>query len=55
MVYLCNKVTPGHSFKTKILDLFEENPHIPIYKLGFINNWKNEPIWKNDSILIDIH
>ena len=50
MLYLCNKVTPGHSIKTKILDLFNANPHIPIYKLGFINNWKNEPIWKNDSI-----
>ena len=46
MVYLCNEVTPGHQIKTKILDLFNKNPHIPIYKLGFLNNWKNELLWK---------
>lgn len=46
MVFLCNKVTPGHQIKTKILELFNANPTIPIYKLGFLNNWNNEPIWK---------
>ncbi len=46
MVYLSNAVTPGHHIKNKILDLFDTNPHIPIYKLGFLNNWKNEPIWR---------
>lgn len=46
MVYLCNAVTPGHQIKTKILELFNTNPTIPIYKLGFLNNWNNEPIWK---------
>mgnify|MGYP000999507880 CR=1 FL=1 len=46
MIYLCNKITPGHQIKHKILDLFEKNPNIPIYKLGFLNNWKDEPIWK---------
>jgi abortive infection bacteriophage resistance protein len=46
MVYLCNRVTPGHQIKTKILDLFNCNPLVPIYKLGFLNNWENEPLWK---------
>ena len=46
MIYLCNKVTPGHQIKTKIVDLFNSNPNIPIYKLGFLNNWGNEPLWK---------
>jgi abortive infection bacteriophage resistance protein len=46
MVYLCNEVTPGHQIKTKILDLISNNPNIPIYKLGFLNDWKNEPLWK---------
>ena len=49
MVYLCNEVTPGHQIKTKILDLFNSNPSIPIYKLGFLNNWKNEPLWKSKA------
>ena len=46
MVYLCNEVTPGHQIKTQILELFNTTQNIPIYKLGFLNNWKNEPLWK---------
>lgn len=46
MVYLCNEVTPGHQIKTKILDLFKKKPGIPIYKLGFLNHWESEPLWK---------
>ncbi len=46
MIYLCNKVTPTHQIKIKILDLFASNPNLPIYKLGFLNNWQKQPIWK---------
>jgi abortive infection bacteriophage resistance protein len=46
MIYLCNQVTPNHHIKTKILDLFDSNPNLPIYKIGFLNNWQNQPIWK---------
>lgn len=46
MLYLCNEVTPGHQIKNKILDLFENNLNIPIYKLGFLNNWDKEPLWR---------
>jgi abortive infection bacteriophage resistance protein len=46
MVYLCNEVTPGHQIKNKILTLINTNPNIPIYKLGFLNDWNNEPLWK---------
>ena len=46
MIYLCNQVTPGHHIKSKLLELFETNPTVPIYKLGFLNNWDQEPIWK---------
>lgn len=46
MIYLCNEVTPNHHIKTKILDLFDSNPNLPIYKIGFLNNWQNQPIWK---------
>lgn len=45
MVYLCNQVTPGHQIKTKILDLIDSNPTIPVYKLGFLNNWEREILW----------
>lgn len=46
MIYLCNKVTPNHQIKIKIIDLIDNNPDVPIYKLGFLNNWKSEPLWK---------
>jgi hypothetical protein len=46
MVYLCNEVTPIHQIKNKIPTLFANNPNIPIYKLGFLNNWQNQGLWK---------
>ncbi len=46
MVYLCNQVTPNNNIKKKITELIDSNPSIPVYKLGFLNNWRNEPIWK---------
>lgn len=46
MIYLCNKVTPEHNIKSKILELIKSNPCIPIYKLGFLNNWNIQPLWK---------
>jgi len=46
MVYLCNKVSPDHHIKSRILALIHNNPDVPIYKLGFLNNWENQPLWK---------
>ena len=46
LVYLTNKVTPGHHIKDKLLELFNNHPDVPIYKLGFLNNWNNQSIWK---------
>ena len=46
MIYVCNEVTPHHQIKKKILDLIATSPNLPIYKLGFFNNWQKHPIWK---------
>jgi len=46
MIYLCNEIAPGHHIKAKILELFDTYPAIPIYKLGFLNNWNKEPLWE---------
>ena len=46
MIYLCNAINPANEVKTKLLSLFQSNPNIPIYKMGFFNNWQQEPIWK---------
>jgi hypothetical protein len=45
MIYLCNTVT-DHDIKARILKLIDDNPNIPIYKLGFLNDWDKEPLWK---------
>lgn len=47
MLYLCNEVTPGHQIKAKLVDLFNQNPNIPIHKLGFLNGWDNQPLWRS--------
>ena len=46
MVYLCNEVTPQHQIKKKIEALFDENNTIPIYKLGFLYDWRNQALWR---------
>ncbi len=45
MIFLCNKISPNHQITRKILALIADNPNIPIYKLGFLNDWNIEPIW----------
>jgi abortive infection bacteriophage resistance protein len=46
LIFLCNKVSPNHQIKIKILDLFAQYPTMPIYKLGFLNHWNQQEIWK---------
>ena len=46
MVYLCNQISPGHNINARILDLFKAYPSVPIYKIGFLNHWQNEPLWQ---------
>ena len=45
MIYLCNQIEPGHEIKTGIISLFNDYPSVPVYKIGFLNNWQNEPLW----------
>lgn len=45
MVYFCDKVTPNHQVKIKIKELIADNPQIPVYKLGFFDNWENQNLW----------
>ncbi|NQX81808.1 MAG: Abi family protein [Flavobacteriaceae bacterium] len=46
MIYMCNEVTPNHKIKDKIRELIDNNTDIPIYKLGFLGDWKSQPLWK---------
>lgn len=45
LIYLCNVVTPNHQVKVKILNLINSNADMPIYKLGFMGDWRSNPIW----------
>jgi len=46
MLYICNKVTPGHSIKQKIKELIQENHPFPIHKFGFSDDWELQNLWK---------
>lgn len=46
MVFLCNKVTPNHQVAAKIKALISSNPQIPVYKLGFFNQWELHELWQ---------
>lgn len=46
MVYLCNNINLSNGTKQQIIELIENNHRIPIYKLGFHDNWRRSPIWE---------
>jgi abortive infection bacteriophage resistance protein len=46
MIYLCNFLNPSQEIKLKIIELLNAYPNLSIYKIGFFNHWKNEPLWQ---------
>jgi abortive infection bacteriophage resistance protein len=46
MVYLCNHLNHSNNIKQRIVALINDYPDVPVYKYGFFNNWRNEPIWQ---------
>lgn len=46
IIYLNNHISPGHHIKSDLLDLFDDFNEIPLYKMGFPDNWKEQQIWK---------
>lgn len=46
LLYLCSAICPDNNIKRDILVLFDENPDIPIYQLGFTSGWRKHPIWR---------
>jgi hypothetical protein len=45
MVYLCTFLSTPQNIKSQIIDLIRTYPNVPIYKLGFFNQWQAEPLW----------
>lgn len=46
IIYLNNFISPGHHIKYEIFNLFEKFNAVPIRRMGFPKNWKEEPIWQ---------
>lgn len=45
MIYLNDKISPGHSLKKELVDLIQQFPNVPFYKMGFPPYWQNQPIF----------
>jgi abortive infection bacteriophage resistance protein len=46
MTYLCGFSGQPHDMRREIIELIDDYPDVPIYRYGFFNDWRNEPIWK---------
>lgn len=46
MIYLCDAVDNSNTIKEDIKALFKQYPDVPIYKLGFLNNWDKHAVWQ---------
>ena len=45
MVYLCKHLSQTDDIKQRIITLINSFPSVPIYKYGFLNYWRSEPLW----------
>ena len=45
IIYLNNHISPGHNIKSDLLNLFDKFDEIPLSKMGFPANWKEQHIW----------
>jgi len=45
IIYLLNTVTPNHTFKQKLENLFAKYPNVDRAARGFPATWRTEPLW----------
>jgi len=45
IIYMNNAISPGHNIKNELIALFDKHPKVPLRRMGFPENWQNEPIW----------
>jgi abortive infection bacteriophage resistance protein len=46
ILYLNNKISPGHQIKQELFNLFNQFPNTQLSKMGFPANWQNESLWQ---------
>ncbi|GGD86444.1 Abi family protein [Planktosalinus lacus] len=44
IIYILNKVSPGHTTKESLVSLFNNNPD-RLAEMGFSENWRNQLLW----------
>ena len=44
---LLKKISPETHWVRELYVLISENKHFPIWQMGFIENWENDPFWKD--------
>lgn len=47
MLYMIKAISPNSKFKERLFALFAEYSEININYMGFVDGWKDEPIWGN--------
>lgn len=45
MMYLCNAIDHNNLIKDKLLTLLNTFTDVPYQRLGFVGDWRNDPIW----------
>lgn len=48
--YLLKNIAPQSNWESRLFDLLDEYPEIYRPDMGFPNNWKESPLWKNSSV-----
>ncbi|MFD1631872.1 Abi family protein [Pseudopedobacter beijingensis] len=46
IIYMNNKISPGHHIKQELLNLFSQFSAIQLNRMGFPANWQQEPVWQ---------
>lgn len=46
--YMCDKIHPENHIRENLYKLFKEFDEIPLYKMGFPKDWKQQPLWIKD-------
>lgn len=49
ILYLNDRISPGHHIMNELTSLFLQFEHIPLYKMGFPSNWQKQPVWNANS------
>ena len=48
---LLQVISPGSQWQAKLYALFNKNDLVPIYKMGFIENWHDDLFWENNNLV----